>query len=124
MKILTRKQKKHARSLATQAINKGIIVKPNICSKCLKNIPLHAHHDDYSKPLEIRWLCVKCHWKWHSKNGYSPVKNVKSNNTVSSYTLSIESRVHYKLKKLAEDSNRTLAGQIRMILEEYLEKQK
>ena len=40
------------------------------------------------------------------------------------YTFDMDSKVHLKLKELAEDGHRTLAGQIRMILEEYLEKNK
>ena len=40
------------------------------------------------------------------------------------YTFDMSSKTHGKLKELAESEHRTLAGQIRLILEEYLEKQK
>ena len=28
-----------------------------------------AHHDDYDKPLNIRWLCNHHHKEWHAING-------------------------------------------------------
>lgn len=28
-----------------------------------------AHHDDYDKPLNVRWLCQHHHKEWHAING-------------------------------------------------------
>ena len=41
-----------------------------------------------------------------------------------SYTLDIDDKIKDKIERIAVDEHRTLAGQIRLILEEYLEKQK
>lgn len=29
---------------------------------------VHAHHDDYNKPLKVRWLCADHHREWHENN--------------------------------------------------------
>ena len=39
-----------------------------------------------------------------------------------SYTFDIDDKVKDKVERMAADGHRTLAGQIRMIIEEYLEK--
>lgn len=46
------------------------ILKPNICSNCkkeYKKTAIHGHHFDYNKPLEVIWLCCKCHLELHTK---------------------------------------------------------
>ena len=55
-------ERQGAHNKAQRAVSKGLIPKSNSCSQCgVTNIKLEKHHDDYSKPLDIRWLCVKCH---------------------------------------------------------------
>ena len=39
------------------------------CESCGTDDNPNAHHDDYSKPLNVRWLCSACHHQWHAKNG-------------------------------------------------------
>jgi len=50
------------------AIRSGRISKEP-CEVCGSKSRIHAHHDDYSKPLEVRWLCAKHHQEWHDING-------------------------------------------------------
>lgn len=37
------------------------------CSVCGTNKYVHAHHDDYSKPLVVLWLCAKHHKLRHKE---------------------------------------------------------
>ena len=39
------------------------------CEVCGATRRTHAHHDDYAKPLNVRWLCPVHHKKWHTENG-------------------------------------------------------
>ena len=44
--------------------------KPECCESCgaaTNSRLLHGHHADYSKPLEVEWLCRKCHLAEHDK---------------------------------------------------------
>ena len=41
------------------------------CEMCGCN-KADAHHDDYAKPLDVRWLCRKHHARWHSEHGEAP----------------------------------------------------
>ena len=65
-----------ARKITYLAIRKGTLVRQP-CEICDSDVDIAAHHDDYSKPLEVRWLCRKCHHKWHMENtpNYTGYKN-------------------------------------------------
>ena len=53
--------KAKASAAVRRAVASGRIVKPTACSECGKCGLIHGHHDDYEKPLVVRWLCPMCH---------------------------------------------------------------
>lgn len=57
------REKWRARYKLRYEVKKGNIIKPFNCSDCKKKLPLQGHHEDYTKPLEVIWLCSKCHAK-------------------------------------------------------------
>lgn len=47
-----------------RALRRGIIFK-GPCEQCGSSANIHGHHDDYSRPLMVRWLCEKHHLDVH-----------------------------------------------------------
>lgn len=47
--------------------------RPDHCSRCFVTCIPMAHHDDYSKPLEVTWLCFTCHERLHHPTPITPL---------------------------------------------------
>jgi hypothetical protein len=82
---------------ARRAASKGTLVKlPCFCG----NPNVQGHHPDYTKPLEVIWLCARHHVQLHSilRNGDSK-ERVQILNRLSE----LEARKMKELKLRAED---------------------
>jgi ribosomal protein S27AE len=53
-----------AHTMVHRAKKAGKLV-PTPCERCGAG-KVDAHHDDYAKPLQVRWLCRACHRAHHA----------------------------------------------------------
>jgi len=65
----------HAQNILEQAIENGTVKRQTVCQVCGDSgtfangrTKIQAHHADYNKPLDVMWLCQKCHHEWHKSN--------------------------------------------------------
>ncbi len=54
-----------ARTIVSHALGSHQLI-PQPCEEC-GNAKTDAHHEDYTKPLEVRWLCRKHHRLLHTR---------------------------------------------------------
>ena len=59
-----------AKTAVFGALKKGLLTRQP-CEECGAE-KTDAHHDDYAKPLEVRWLCRRHHTLWHAEFGEAP----------------------------------------------------
>lgn len=57
--------RRRARSYLNGYISQGLVKKPKKCENCLRKKSLQGHHEDYTKPLIVKWLCRGCHADLH-----------------------------------------------------------
>lgn len=61
-----------AKNAAREAMRHGVLFRKP-CDDC-GNVKSEAHHPDYSKPLEVDWLCRRCHMKRHRLPTFTPLQ--------------------------------------------------
>lgn len=60
------RQKCNARKKVKWAVNIGRLTRSKSCEMCGHEANrIEGHHQDYSKPLSVVWLCASCHRKIH-----------------------------------------------------------
>jgi hypothetical protein len=71
--------KQNVRTFTRNCIKIGILIKEQ-CKICGTNENVEAHHEDYTKPLDVIWLC-RNHHREHHKNQIRGEENAYSSNT-------------------------------------------
>ena len=67
----TERLKKAAWQMVFRAERDGRLIKPKSCEFCgrtVKSTQIFAHHEDYTIPLDVHYLCDVCHKKAHDKD--------------------------------------------------------
>ena len=67
--IVASKQRTPERTAARHVVSKALATGRMVRGACVKGSDcagqVQAHHDDYSKPLDVRWMCRKHHEALH-----------------------------------------------------------
>lgn len=62
-------EKRAAHTAVKVAVRNGSLIRPSTCERCGKSASghgLHGHHADYSRQLDVEWLCAACHHGGHA----------------------------------------------------------
>jgi DnaJ-class molecular chaperone len=60
------KIKANCRAMTGHYVKRGLIVKTP-CKEC-GSLNVEAHHNDYTKPMEVLWFCRKHHLEFHAQS--------------------------------------------------------
>jgi hypothetical protein len=73
-----------AQSKLKDHVDRGNIIRPEKCSLCKSSdYRIEAHHPDYSKPLDVVWVCQKCHASIHQRIDEEKLRRERLNDQTS-----------------------------------------
>lgn len=61
-------EKRAAHVILGNAVRDKRVDKPDTCSRCGAGGRIDGHHADYTRPLDVVWLCRSCHVAEHREN--------------------------------------------------------
>lgn len=62
----TDNQKMRAQAIVNMRNRRGWFTKPKNCCLCgVAGKRLNSHHQDYSREIEVWWICYRCHYRVH-----------------------------------------------------------
>lgn len=113
---------KNPHAFIQKQIKMGLIVRPSECSKCFSVGKVVAHHNDYSKPSEITWLCNKCHKIWHANHGRGKNYELYKDKNVHKIQIQISFEQKDKLYAIAQKKRCFMRRVYNEMVEEYIKK--
>lgn len=60
-KYVHNRHKVSAQHKVFRALKNGRLIRPPECSCCRRPCKPQAHHADYTRPLDVVWVCAQCH---------------------------------------------------------------
>lgn len=125
--VIEFKRRKEARLAVYRALRSGELVKPPCCDLCGVTTNTDAHHIDYGKPIDVKWLCRKCHGVVHTEghewnpdcNEQTGIENVDlTKNDYVRVNFSIPAKEYVQLMIECEERKITMACRLRQVLME------
>lgn len=108
-----------AREAVRRAVKDGVLLKPKACSKCSDEPEvrkLHGHHEDYTRPLDVIWLCVSCHVNLHFPNRVGKQRYINDKYT----QVKIPETARDRLKAIAQREKRSMARMLEVLIDEAI----
>ena len=104
--------------MVNRAIKNGVLIKPSVCENCGKECSPEGHHEDYSMPLEVVWLCKSCHLELHKvKGNYRKTNNSHTcNDDKKSINIYVSNKLKDAMTKTAASCGFRATTWVRMLI--------